>query len=145
MEGRLPWHLPADLRFFKQQTMGFAVIMGRRTWESIGRPLPGRRNLVVTRSAQFKAAGARIAGSLENTLAQCAGEAKAFVIGGVELYRAALPHADCMILTEIHRDIEGDVRFPEFDRRQWKESRRQTNSTPDGLRFDFVRYEKAAA
>ncbi len=143
-DGRLPWHLPDDLKFFKTETLGCPVIMGRRTWESIGRPLPGRRNIVVTRNPGFSAAGAAIAASLGEAIAQCAGEAKVFVIGGGELYRAALPLAERIVLTEIQREFPGDARFPEFDRSQWKETQRVANSSADGLRFDFVRYERTA-
>lgn len=142
--GRLPWHLPEDLKYFKAQTLGCPVIMGRRTWESIGRPLPGRRNVVVSRNPALRAAGANIADSLEDAIAQCTGEAKVFVIGGGDLYRAALPLADRILLTEIHREFAGDVCFPEFDRDEWRETERLPNTAADGLRFDFVRYERTA-
>lgn len=140
--GKLPWQLSADLRFFRTQTLGHPVIMGRRTWESIGRPLPGRRNIVVSRSSDFRAEGAATAASLEAALAQCAGEETSFVIGGGDLYRAALPLADCLLLTEIRRDFDGDARFPEFDRQSWKEVSRERQTDADGLPFDFVRYER---
>lgn len=142
-QGQLPWRLPEDLRFFKQQTMGRPVIMGRRTWESIGRPLPGRQNIVVTHSKDVRAEGATVVGSLAAALAACAGAEEVFVIGGAELYRAALPMADRLVLTEIHREFDGDVRFPEFDRGDWREVRREAQASADGLRFDFVRYERA--
>lgn len=142
--GKLPWRLPEDLGFFKAQTLGCPVIMGRRTWESIGKPLPGRRNIVVTRNSRWQAAGAATAASLEQAIAQCAGEARVFVIGGGELYRAALPLADRMLLTEIQREFAGDVRLPDFDRGEWQEVERLTNTAADGLRFDFVRYERGA-
>ena len=141
-QGRLPWHLPEDLRFFKAQTMGCPVIMGRRTWESIGRPLPGRKNVVVTRSAGFSAPGASVADSLDAALALCAAEPKVFVIGGAELYRAALPRADRLVITEIGRDFEGDVRFPDFDRSQWREASRESHTGPGGLNYAFVVYER---
>jgi dihydrofolate reductase len=142
--GRLPWHLPEDLKFFKAQTLGCPVIMGRRTWESIGRPLPGRRNIVVTRNRALQPAGAAVAASLEEAIAQCAGEARVFVIGGADLYRAALPLADRILLTEIRRAYAGDTHFPEFDRRRWRETRREARTSQDGLEFDFVCYERAA-
>jgi dihydrofolate reductase len=143
-DGRLPWRLPGDLRFFKAQTMGGPVIMGRRTWESIGKPLPGRRNIVVTRNPAFAATGASVARSVEDALAQCAGEAKVSVIGGNEVFRAALPRADLLLLTEIHRDYEGDAVFPEFDRAQWKETRRERHPAEGDLpAYDFVWYERA--
>ena len=141
--GKLPWHLPEDLKHFKALTLGHPVIMGRKTWESLGRPLPGRENIVVTRAAGYHAPGASVAASLEAALALCAGEAVAFVIGGSELYAAALPLADGLVLTEIHRDYEGDTHFPDFDRKAWRETQRKAQAGADGLRFDFVLYEKA--
>ena len=140
--GRLPWHLPEDLKHFKALTLGHPVIMGRKTWESLGRPLPGRENIVVTRSAGYEAPGASVAASLEAALALCAGEPVAFVIGGSELYAAALPIADALVLTEIHRDYDGDARFPAFDRKNWRETQRKPQADAAGLRFDFVLYEK---
>lgn len=140
--GGLPWRLPQDLQHFKRLTLGGTLIMGRRTWESIGRALPGRRSIVVTRRAGFAAPGAEVASSLEDALARCAGEKAAFVVGGAELYRLALPLADTLFLTEIHRDFAGDVRFPEFDRSRWREAEREARRAPDGMRFDFVRYER---
>lgn len=138
--GGLPWRLPEDLQHFKRLTQGHAVIMGRRTWESIGRPLPGRRNVVVTRQAAFVAPGASVAPSLEEALERCRDQDAVFVIGGAELYRAALPIAEGLLLTEIRRDYPGDTRFPEFDRGEWREIEREPQVAADGTRFDFVRY-----
>ncbi len=118
----MPWHLPADLAHFKRTTMGCPVIMGRRTWESIGRPLPGRRNVVVTRNAGYQAAGAEIVGSLEAAWRAVAGSDEVFVIGGGELYAQALPVADRVYLTEIGEAIEGDTRFPDLDPGDWRET-----------------------
>jgi dihydrofolate reductase len=140
--GRLPWHLPEDLRHFKALTHGHPVIMGRRTWDSLGKPLPGRDNIVVTRSEHFEARGASVASSLEAALALCANSPVAFVIGGGELYAAALARADALLLTEIQRDYEGDARFPDIDRAAWRESERMPRSSAEGLRYDFVRYER---
>jgi dihydrofolate reductase len=140
--GGLPWRLPGDLRHFKALTLGHPVIMGRRTWEGLGRALPGRENIVVTRRPGFEAPGAHVAASLDAALALCAGEPAAFVIGGAQLYAAALPLADALELTEIHRDYDGDTRFPPFERADWREIERRPQSS-DGLRFDFVRYERA--
>lgn len=139
-DGGLPWRLREDLQHFKRVTQGHAVIMGRRTWESIGRPLPGRRNVVVTRQTGFAAPGASVAPSLEAALALCRDHDIVFVIGGAGLYRAALPLADALLLTEIGRDYEGDTRFPEFDRTLWRETERLPQVAADGTRFDFVRY-----
>jgi len=143
--GKLPWRLPGDLRFFKAQTMGCPVIMGRRTWESIGRPLPGRLNIVVSRSTGLQVAGASVAASLDEALALCAGVPTVFVIGGGDLYRAALPRAERIILTEIRQAFDGDVRFPDFDRTQWREARREPQRSESGIEFDFVWYERAGA
>ena len=142
-QGRLPWHLPEDLKHFKRLTLGHPVIMGRKTWESLGKALPGRENVVVTRTAGFEAPGAHIAASLEAALAFCAGEPVVFVIGGGELYAAALPIADGLVLTEIARDFEGDAVFPRVDRSAWRETQREPHAGADGLRFDFVLYERA--
>ncbi len=140
-EGGLPWHLPEDLQHFKRLTHGHPVIMGRRTWESLGKPLAGRDNIVVTRCAEYEAPGAAVASSLEAALALCAGEPVAFVIGGRELFAESLPIAAGLVLTEIHRDFPGDVHFPEYDRAKWRETQREAHTAADGVRFDFVLYE----
>jgi dihydrofolate reductase len=118
----MPWHLPADLAHFKRTTMGRPVIMGRRTWESIGRPLPGRRNVVVTRSAGFTAPGAEVVGSLEEAWRVVADAEEVFVIGGGQVYAEALPGADRVYLTEIGEAIDGDTRFPDLDPAEWRET-----------------------
>lgn len=140
-EGRLPWHLPEDLQHFKRLTLGHPVIMGRRTWESLGKPLPARDNIVVTRRPGFAAPGAAVASSLEAALALCAAEPVAFIIGGRDLFAESLPLAAGLILTEIHRDFPGDVRFPEYDRARWRETQREAHTAADGMGFDFVLYE----
>ena len=140
--GALPWRLPEDLRHFKRLTQGHAVIMGRKTWESIGRPLPDRMNIVVTRTAGYAAPGATVVGSLRAAIEQCAGRGAVFVIGGAELYREALALADTLYLTEIQRDFPGDTRFPELDPTRWRQAERVPQETTDGMRFDFVRYER---
>ncbi|OGA21506.1 MAG: hypothetical protein A3H34_06515 [Betaproteobacteria bacterium RIFCSPLOWO2_02_FULL_67_19] len=139
-DGGLPWRLPEDLQHFKRMTRGHAVVMGRKTWASIGKALPGRKNVVVTRQAAFEAPGASVAASLETALALCQDQAVVFVIGGAELYRAALPIADGLLLTEIRRDYPGDTHFPEIDQAAWRETERQPQVAADGTRFDFVRY-----
>ncbi len=141
--GKLPWHLPEDLKHFKSLTLGHPVVMGRKTWESLGKALPGRENIVVTRAPGYEAPGAGVASSLEGALALCAGESKVFVIGGSELYAEALSVADGLVLTEIQGDYAGDARFPVYDRAAWRETQRQPHTGADGLRFDFVLYEKA--
>jgi dihydrofolate reductase len=140
--GKLPWHLPEDLKHFKRLTLGHPVIMGRRTWESLKGALPQRENIVVTRTPGYEAAGAAVANSLEAALALCIGEPVAFVIGGTSLFQESLPIADGLVLTEIHRDYAGDTWFPAWDRSQWRESQREAHTAADGTRFDFVLYER---
>lgn len=140
-KGQLPWHLPEDLKHFKKLTLGHPVIMGRRTWESLRKPLPGRDNIVVTRTPGYEAPGAAVASSLAAALALCAGEPVAFVIGGERLFAESLPGAAGLAMTEIHRDFEGDTRFPDYDRSKWREAQREAHTAGDGMRFDFVLYE----
>jgi dihydrofolate reductase len=140
----LPWHLPADLRRFKALTMGHPVVMGRKTYASIGRPLPGRRNLVVTRNRGYSAPGCEIAHSLDAAIAACRGAQEIFVIGGAELYRESLPRAHSLEFTEIHAVFEGDATFPQFPLEQWREAAREIHGAEAGVpfRYDFVRYER---
>ena len=142
-KGQLPWSLPEDLKHFKRLTMGHPIIMGRRTWESLKRPLPGRENIVVTRTPGYDAPGAAVASSLEAALALCVGEPVVFVIGGNRLFAESLPMAAGLVMTEIDRDYEGDTWFPEYDRSRWKESQREQHVTAEGTKFDFVLYEPA--
>ena len=144
MDNRLPWQLPADLKHFRELTTGHAVLMGRKTWESLPakfRPLPGRGNIVVTRNGAFRAEGATVATSLPEAVAAASGD-EAFVIGGAELYKAALPLADRLQLTEIDANYEGDTWFPVIDRAQWRETARQTHAVETGLGYAFVTYRK---
>jgi len=120
-DNQLPWRLPADLAYFKRVTMGHPVIMGRRTWESIGRPLPGRHNIVVTRNPDYKAEGATVVASLDAAWRAAGAADEACVIGGTSLFAEALPQADRIHLTEVEADVEGDTWFPAFDRSQWTE------------------------
>jgi dihydrofolate reductase len=140
--GTLPWHLPEDLKHFKKLTLGHPVIMGRRTWDSLPHALPGRENIVVTRSADRDMPGASVANSLSSALALCLGEPVAFVIGGERLFAEALPLADGIVLTEIERDYEGDVYFPPWDRAGWNETQRERHTSAAGVPFSFVLYEK---
>jgi dihydrofolate reductase len=142
-DGKLPWHLPEDLKHFKHVTMGHPAIMGRKTWESLKGPLPGRENIVITRQAGYEAKGAAVASSLDAALALCAGEPVVCVIGGERVFKDSLSIATQLDLTEIQRDFEGDTRFPAYDRSQWREKKRETHTAANGMRFDFVLYEKA--
>ena len=141
---RLPWRLPEDLRRFRALTLGHAVIMGRRTWQSLPGALAQRQNIVVTRQAGFVAPGAQVAASLDEALVQVALPAPAFCIGGGELYRLALPRADVVHLTRIERDFEGDVTFPPLDPSQWIETAREhhTRAGPNDYDYAFVTYER---
>lgn len=144
-KGQLPWRLPEDLQHFKKLTLGHPIVMGRRTWESLGgKALPGRENIVVTRTPGYAAPGAAVARSLDAALALCAGEAVVFVIGGEQLFAEALPLAAGLVLTEIHKDYAGDARFPSYERTRWRESQREAHTARDGVRFDFVLYEPAS-
>ena len=140
--GRLPWHFPEELKHFKEVTLGHPVIMGRRTWESLKGALPGRKNIVVTRTPGYQASGASVAACLQAALALCAGAPKAMVIGGNQLFAESLALAAGLELTEIHRDYPGDTWFPAFDRKQWREVKREARTAGDGTRFDYVLYEK---
>jgi dihydrofolate reductase len=133
-------HLSEDLKHFKRVTLGCPVIMGRKTWDSIGRALPGRRNIVVTRSAAWRAPGAEVARSLEVALALTQDAPKVFVIGGAELFAQALPQADELVLTEIDADLAGDTFFPPWDRSAFTQVSRENHTTPEGLKYGFVVY-----
>jgi dihydrofolate reductase len=150
---RMPWHLPDDLRRFKQLTLGHAVIMGRKTHESIGRPLPGRTNVIISRSAAYAVPGCHVVSSLDAALAAAqatrggsAAESSVFVIGGGEIYRLALPRASHLLLTEIDAYFAGDAFFPTFDRGHWREVRREQRSYagPSAFDYAFVDYERRA-
>lgn len=138
-DGALPWRLPEDLKRFRQLTMGHPIIMGRKTWDSIGRPLPGRRNIVVTRNRQLQLDGAETAASLEDALRLIAAVDTAFVIGGEQLYRTALPLADKIEITLIDADVDGDARFPQIDDNDWLESaRQQCRDISGGFNYAFI-------
>lgn len=145
-DNRMPWRLPEDLKRFKRLTMGHAVIMGRKTFESIGSPLPGRTNIVITRSSDWSRSGCLPVHSLEAALAAVAESQDAFVIGGAQIYALALPLAQRLYMTEIERDFEGDAFFPEFDRSQWREIARERRVSEGADTFDyaFVEYERSA-
>ncbi|MFH1603007.1 MAG: dihydrofolate reductase [Pseudomonadota bacterium] len=143
-DNALPWRLPADLKRFKELTMGHPVVMGRKTYESIGKPLPGRRNLVITRDRGYSASGCEVVHSLDAAIAACLGTQRIFVIGGAELYREALPRAQRLEFTEIHAEFEGDAVFPEFGMDEWREVGREMHGAESSIPFsyDFARYER---
>jgi dihydrofolate reductase len=143
-DNALPWHLPEDMAHFKRTTLGHPVIMGRRTWDSLPpkfRPLPGRLNIVVTRDAQWQAEGASRAGSLHEAMAVCPEGSDAWVIGGAQIYAAALPLAQTAVVTEIARDFEGDAFAPTFGP-EWTTTARETHTADNGLPFAFVTYTR---
>ena len=133
-------HLPDDLPRFKRLTLGAPVIMGRKTWDSIGRPLPGRRSIVLTRDPGWRAAGAEVATSMQAALALAASAPRAFVIGGAQIYALALPHADELLLTEIDAEFDADAFFPAWNRADYVETARETRASPQGLKYSFVTY-----
>jgi dihydrofolate reductase len=135
-DGAMPWHLPQDLAHFKATTMGHTMVMGRKTYDAIGRALPGRRTIVITRQQRWHAPGVEVAHSLSEAFA-LAGPTEVFVIGGSEVYRQAMPFADRMMLTEIEQSPEGDAFFPPYEPDEWQEIARQAQ---DG--FAFVTYER---
>ena len=122
---KLPWRLPDDLRRFKSLTLGKPVIMGRKTHESIGKPLPGRENIVISRDPDYRSPGCRVTDSLDSALAACADAGEVMIAGGAEVYRASLPLADRIYLTEVHARVNGDVHFPAFNRLEWREESRE--------------------
>jgi dihydrofolate reductase len=139
-DGGMPWHLPEDLAHFKRVTMGGVLVMGRKTYDSIGRPLPGRTTIVVTRNPDWHADGVRTADSLESALALAGTGREVFVVGGGEIYRQALSVADRVLLTEVRLAPDGDTTFPSLDAGGWAETSREK-----GEGFDFVTYERRPA
>jgi dihydrofolate reductase len=140
----LPWYLPADLKHFKTLTMGHHIVMGRKTYESIGKPLPGRTSVVVTRNADYAPSGVVVADSLEAAISACGNDEEIFVIGGAELYRRAIALADRIYLTEIDADISGDSHFTELDLISWHETARVSHG-PDEKNvhtYHFVVYDR---
>jgi len=139
----LPWRLPEDLAFFKRTTSGHPIIMGRKTFESIGRPLPNRRNIVITRNATWRHDGVEAVTSLE-AAEKLIGDTEAFIIGGAQIYAEALPRAERLVITEIDKTFDCDAFFPPFDRQKWKEiSRERCHSQQSGFDFAFVTYVRS--
>ncbi|MEK6663600.1 MAG: dihydrofolate reductase [Pseudomonadota bacterium] len=140
----LPWQLPEDLKHFKALTMGHHIVMGRKTYDSIGKPLPGRDTVIVTRNADYAVPGCLAVNSLDAALTVSHGDAEVFFVGGAELYRQALAIAHRIYLTEIQRVFDGDAFFPEFDKSQWIETTRDKHRTegPNGFEYHFVIYDR---
>lgn len=140
----LLWHLPEDLQHFKRTTLGCPILMGRKTWDSIGRPLPGRLNVVITQNPNWRASGAEVAHSLADALARVAGFPKVFVIGGGQIYCEALPLADALCLTEVDTQCDADTFFPEWSPAEFTQTRREAHQAQNGLRYAFADYARLA-
>jgi len=146
----LPWYLPNDLKYFKQTTLGKPVIMGRKTYESIGKPLPGRTNIVITRQADYQPEGVKVVSSVEDARALAEsvclidGQEEAMIMGGAEIYALCLPVCDRLYLTEVHAEVEGDAWFPEYDKSEWHEVAREDFAAegPNPYDYSFVVYER---
>lgn len=137
-DNKLLWHLPADMKFFKEKTMGHHIIMGRKTYESIGRPLPGRTTVIITRDHSFKAEGSFVVYSLEEAieLASSNGDEEAMITGGAEIYKLAVDYADCIYLTEVQGEFEADTFF-KFDKNKWTTKQNQEFKGDDKNKFDY--------
>ena len=146
-DNRLPWHLPADLKHFRETTMGKPILMGRKTWESIGRPLPGRTSIVISRDTDYAAPGCVVVHSIEAALQAAGAQDEVMVIGGAELYRQVLARAGSIYLTLVHHDFEGDARFPRLDEAEWEEVGRVDCKADDANPYDysFIRLGRASA
>jgi dihydrofolate reductase len=143
--GDLPWHLSADLRRFKRLTIGHHILMGRKTYESIGRPLPGRTSIILTRDKTFRAEGCRTASSLDEAVKIAAEDRELFVIGGQQIYSLSLPVVDRIYWTQVHAELDGDTFFPEIDWDAWRmiEDQRHAADEKNQFEFSFRVYERA--
>jgi dihydrofolate reductase len=137
-DGDMPWHLGSDLRRFRLLTMGHHLVMGRRTFESIGRVLPGRTTIVMTRDPEWTAEGVQVATNLDQALALAADDSEVFVVGGGEIYRLALPRAQRVYLTRVHAVIDGDTTFPPLDRRQWRLTGSESGKSDGQNDYDYT-------
>lgn len=144
VNNRLPWRCPEDLKHFKTLTMGHYMIMGRKTFDSIGKPLPGRQTVVVSRNVQLRIAGCTVVNSLPQAIAACVRETQIFVVGGEDIYRQAIAFADTLYITEIQQEVVGDAAFPQWDAREWRETAREVHHqvSPEPLEFHFVTYQR---
>lgn len=143
-DNALPWRLPGDLAHFKRTTLGSPIIMGRKTWESLGRPLPGRTNVVISRNPDYAAPGAVVVTTLQAAIEACGRVDEAYVIGGAQIYEQALPLAQRLIATEVHAQVEGDAFFPPLPAAQWQPVSREPQPAENGYQYDFVVYERRA-
>ncbi|WP_281647818.1 dihydrofolate reductase [Parendozoicomonas sp. Alg238-R29] len=144
IDNKLPWYLPGDLRYFKAATMGKPIVMGRKTFESLRKPLPGRTNIVMTRDSSWNHDGVKVVGNLEEAIAMAEsvamidGVTELMIIGGEQIYRQALPQADRLYLTRVGRSFEGDAFFPTLNASQWQETAREDHETDEGLKYSYL-------
>lgn len=143
-DNQLPWHLPADLKHFKNLTTGHSIIMGRKTYDSIGKPLPNRRNIVISRSSDLNIPGAEVCASLDNALNLCKSEHEVFIIGGAQIFRDSFPIADILYLTRIHENFFADTFLQEIDNSQWVEIEKEQHGPDEKNKYSytFIKYRK---
>lgn len=146
-DNQLIWHMPTDLKHFKSLTQGHHVIMGRKTYESMGKPLPNRTNIIITRDTQYTAEGCVVVHDIKDAIKKAEGDAQPFITGGSEIYKLALPYAKTIELSIIHGSFEGDTFFPEFDEKIWKLESKEAHLADDRnpYDYDFLRYVKQAS
>lgn len=137
LNNKMPWHLSADLKKFKQITMGSPILMGRKTYESIGRPLPGRTNIIISRNTEYQQEGCLVFNDVNAAIKVCSLEDEVFVIGGAAFYETMLPKADVLYITQINKAFEGDTFFPIIDENEWKETDRQDINDDETVDFDY--------
>lgn len=140
----IPWHIPGEQKRFKEITMGHTLVMGRKTYESIGKPLPGRKNIIITRQKKYSALGCIVVGSLPAAIAACTNDQKVFIAGGGQVYEQAIPFADEIHLTILHRQVEGDIFFPEFSEKDFIESSREIMKGNEPYTMVVYRRQKVA-
>jgi dihydrofolate reductase len=140
LKNSLPWHISEDLKRFKRLTTGYPIIMGRKTFESIGKPLPERRNIVISRNQNLKVQDVEVVKSIEDALKICSSENLIYIIGGEQIYNLAMPYANNIHLTEVNKEVEGDAFFPEFDKKEWKEIARENSKDFNDTSYSFVEY-----
>ena len=143
VKNSLPWHISEDLKRFKRLTTGYPIIMGRKTFESIGKPLPERRNIVVSRNQNLKVQDVEVVKSIEDALKICSSENLIYIIGGEQIYNLAMPYANNIHLTEVNKEVEGDAFFPEFDKKEWKEIARENSKDFIDTSYSFVEYRRS--
>lgn len=143
VKNSLPWHISEDLKRFKRLTTGYPIIMGRKTFESIGKPLPERRNIVISRNQNLKVQDIEVVKSIEDALKICSSENLIYIIGGEQIYNLAMPYANNIHLTEVNKEVEGDAFFPEFDKKEWKEIARENSKDFIDTSYSFVEYRRS--